>query len=88
MVVVDGLDSPAAVPFARPVRIDLNRAGIPELMSLPGIGRGRAEAIVLHRVRHGRFRSVEDLGGVDGLGAKTVAQLRPYLVEPVARRRR
>ena len=51
--------SVSEVPLAN---ADANREGfrITVLfgMTLPGIGRTRAEAIVLQRVRHGPFRSV------------------------------
>ncbi len=69
-------------PFATSRRVDFNRAGIPELMTLPGVGRTRAAAIVLHRVRYGPFRSVDDLTKVDGLGPATVERLRRYLHDP------
>ncbi|MCA8977816.1 MAG: helix-hairpin-helix domain-containing protein [Planctomycetes bacterium] len=59
-----------------PVVIDVNRAGLAELQALPGIGPTRAEAIILHRLRHGPFRCVDDLTRVDGLGATTVEALR------------
>ncbi len=65
-------------PAGTAVLIDLNRAGIGELMALPGIGRGRAEAIVLHRVRHGPFAQVGDLRGVDGIGDETLAIVAPH----------
>jgi len=68
--------------FAQARRIDLNAASVADLMTLPGIGRTRAVAVVLHRVRHGRFRSLDDLVRVDGLGPATVASLRPYLLDP------
>ncbi len=71
-----------ARPFCVPVRIDLNRAPVAELMALPGIGRKRARAIVLHRVRHGPFRGFQDLLEVDGIGPDTVSRLRP-LVAPL-----
>jgi competence protein ComEA len=61
-----------------PVVLDVNRASIGELTALPGIGRGRAESIVLHRVRYGPFRSVDDLAAVDGIGPETVAGLRQH----------
>ncbi len=64
--------------LAVPVQIDLNRASVGELMALPGFGRVRAESIVLWRVRHGPIRRVDDLLQVDGLGAETVAELRPF----------
>ncbi len=65
-------------PLLVPVHIDLNRAGLPELMALPGIGRVRAEAIILHRVRHGPFRRVEDVQQVDGIGRSTAAGLATF----------
>lgn len=61
---------------AVPVVVDVNRATVGELLALPGIGPGRAAAIVLHRVRHGRFAALQDLVAVDGIGADTVAGLR------------
>ena len=69
----------ASQAFARSIKIDLNRADVPTLMTLPGVGRRRAAAIVLHRVRHGRFRRAEDLLAVEGFGATGLARLRPFL---------
>ena len=66
-------------PMARPITVDINRARVAELMVLDGIGRTRAEQIVLHRVRYGRFRRAEDLLDVDGIGPDTLARLRPFL---------
>lgn len=63
-----------------PARIDINRAGLSELMALPGIGRMRAESIILHRVRHGWFERVEDLVKVDGIGPDTVAGILPFAI--------
>ena len=48
-------------------------------MALDGIGRARAQQIVLHRVRYGPFRRLEDLLDVDGIGTHTLARLRPFL---------
>lgn len=63
-----------------PARIDLNRATVPELMLLPGVGVARAEAIVLHRVRFGPFREVTDLLAVSGFGERLVDGLRPFAI--------
>lgn len=71
-----GLAEP--LPVAVPISIDVNKARVPELMLLEGIGRTRAEQIVLHRVRHGAFVHVADLLAVDGIGAKTLAGLRDH----------
>ena len=73
------LPAPAGATVV-PVAIDINRASVAELTVLPGIGRTRAEAIVLHRVRHGPFSDLEKLIGVDGCGEGTVEQLRGFAV--------
>lgn len=65
-------------PVVVPATIDLNREGLGGLQALPGIGATRAEAIILDRVRHGPFRSVDDLERVDGVGAATIEALRPF----------
>ena len=77
-----GLLADRATPGAAitAVTIDVNRASVHELATLPGIGGVRAEAIVLDRIRHGAFRSVDDLARVDGLGPEIVAMLRPFAV--------
>lgn len=72
------------VPSVRSHRVDLNRAPIAELQTLPGIGPARAQAIVLHRLRHGWFRCLEDLTAVDGIGPATLAELLPFLADPAA----
>lgn len=70
----------------RPHVVDLNRASVAELQALPGIGPSRAEAIVLHRIRHGPFTAAEQLAAIDGFGPVTVAELEPYVVCGEARR--
>ena len=52
-------------------RVDINRAGKEELMTLTGIGETRAQAILAYRETHGRFSSVEDLMQVEGIKEKT-----------------
>ena len=76
------------MPLTVPVRIDLNRAPVPELMVLPGIGPERARAVVLHRVRYGPFTHLPDLLQVDGIGPETLAGLRPWLLPLPAHRGR
>lgn len=76
-----GLLGPSAPPAVcvRPHVVDVNIAGVHELLVLPGIGRARAEAIVLERVRHGPFTRIEDLARVDGIGTMTLAGLRDHV---------
>lgn len=60
-------------------RMDLNRAGIEELERLPGIGNVLARRIVEWRSTRGRFRSVEELARVKGIGAKKLARIKPLI---------
>jgi len=72
----------AADPEAvRPKRkvVDLNRATVEDLISLPGIGPAKAEAIMEYRKSHGPFSKVEDLLAVQGIGAKLLERIRPRI---------
>lgn len=60
-------------------RVDVNRADVETLQSLPGIGPALAERIVESR-REGAFESVEDLVRVPGIGPATVERLRGVAV--------
>ena len=56
-------------------RININEAGVDELVRLPGIGPARAEALIAERKKR-RFRRPEDIMRVPGIGRKTFARLR------------
>ena len=47
--------------------MNLNTAGLEELMTLTGIGQTRAEAIITYREEEGGFRAPEDIMNVDGI---------------------
>ncbi len=57
------------------ILVDINASGLAELERLPGVGPARAIAIVRYREIHGRFGSVEQLGGVPGMGPAALARL-------------
>ncbi|MBI2875018.1 MAG: helix-hairpin-helix domain-containing protein [Firmicutes bacterium] len=59
-----------------PGKINLNRAGLEEFTSLPGIGPSKAGAIVEYRRKNGPFRRIEDLMRVPGIKEGTFEQLR------------
>jgi competence protein ComEA len=56
-------------------RININEAGADVLVQLPGIGPSRAQAIIAEREKR-RFRRVEDIIRVPGIGRKTFGRIR------------
>lgn len=60
-------------------RVDLNTADKPELVQVPGIGPGLADAILTHRRDRGPFATVDNLTAVKGVGGKTVEKVRPWV---------
>ncbi|WP_181414891.1 ComEA family DNA-binding protein [Bifidobacterium asteroides] len=62
-------------------RVNLNSASQQDLENVKGIGPVKAAKILEHRrAIGGRYTSVDQLLDVPGIGAKTLARLRPYLV--------
>jgi competence protein ComEA len=57
----------------------LNQATVADLRRLPGVGAKRAQAILALRDRIQRFRQIEDLLKVKGLGRASVRKLRPLV---------
>jgi competence protein ComEA len=57
----------AATPPAE-AKVNINTAGVKELMTLSGVGRGLAEKIVKYRDANGQFKKPTDLRKVEGLG--------------------
>ncbi|MEO8486944.1 MAG: helix-hairpin-helix domain-containing protein [Betaproteobacteria bacterium] len=73
----------AATPSAL-AAVNLNTASRDELVTVPGIGPAKAQAIVEHRKVHGPFKSVDDLAKVKGFREKLVERLRPELTVAAA----
>ena len=59
--------------------MDINSAGIEELISLPGIGEKTAEKIIIKRNELGWFNPEEDIMLVPGIGSKTFERLSPHI---------
>lgn len=55
--------------------ININSASAEMLTQLPGIGIGKAKAIVLFREENGAFLTVEDIKEVKGIGEKLFVKL-------------
>lgn len=63
--------------LAAPVNINL--ANKEELLSLPGIGETKAEAIITFRNNNGNFLMIEDLINVPGIGESIFTQIRDLI---------
>lgn len=74
-----------APPHARGARataddpVYLNEATIDDLERLPGIGDKRARAILDLRTKLGRFRQIEELMRIKGIGRATLRKIRPLV---------
>jgi competence protein ComEA len=82
------IDAPIVAPAPTELRhgpaspedpVVLNVASEDELRRLPGIGAKRAQSILALRAKMGRFKQVEDLMKVRGIGRVTLKRLRPLV---------
>lgn len=62
-----------------PFKVNINTATKEELMKLPGIGEKTAEQIIRHREIYGKFRKIEDIMNVKGIGQKKFERIKNYL---------
>jgi competence protein ComEA len=60
--------------------VDINTAGVERLVELDGIGPAYAQRIVDYREQHGPFDTVDQLGEVNGIGPKTLEEIRKQVV--------
>lgn len=66
-----------------PELMNVNTATEEQLMTLPGVNRQLAREIVRHRQMIGRFKRVDDLALVSGIGAEKLELLRPEICTSV-----
>ena len=57
-------------------KININTAAAEELVSLSGIGEGRAAGIIAYRKENGAFSCIEDIMKVSGIGEKTFEEIK------------
>lgn len=56
-------------------KVNINTADIDELMTVKGIGKVKAQAIIDYRNTYGPFASINALCNVKGIGPKTVQKI-------------
>ena len=57
-------------------KVSLNTATLDELMTLPGIGESKAQAIIEYREEVGAFQNIEELKEVSGIGDAIFDQIK------------
>lgn len=60
-------------------KININIATSEELEKIPGIGPAKASAIISYRDEYGKFKSVDDIVNVSGIGKKTVEKMVDFI---------
>lgn len=60
-------------------KVNLNTATESELRTISGVGAKRAADIIAYREANGKFKSVDDLHHVSGIGDKMMESMRPYV---------
>lgn len=66
-------------PIENTNKININKATIDELDSLPGIGYIIAQRIIDYRAEYGPFESIEDIVRVSGIKESVYAQIKEYI---------
>ncbi|MET0793350.1 MAG: helix-hairpin-helix domain-containing protein [Polyangiaceae bacterium] len=61
-------------------KVILNSASVADLRHLPGVGQKRADAILALRTRLGRFKQVNDLLRVKGIGVRGLKKILPHVI--------
>ncbi|MED3661501.1 helix-hairpin-helix domain-containing protein [Ureibacillus sp. FSL K6-8385] len=59
--------------------VNINTADESQLTTLPGIGPSKAKAIIQYREEHGKFKHIEDIKNVSGIGEKTFEKLKDLI---------
>ncbi len=59
--------------------ININKATVDELMTLPGIGSSRASDIVSYRTDNGSFQTIEDIMKVSGIKEAAFNKIKNYI---------
>lgn len=60
-------------------KVNINSAEITELSSLPGVGEALAQKIITYRQQNGKFKKIEELKNVTGIGDKKYESLKDYI---------
>ena len=77
--VTTNTNASTATSQAKAGLVNLNTATEADFQTISGIGQKRAQDIIAYREANGKFKSVDDLKNVTGIGAKTLEKLKEYV---------
>ena len=77
-LITTGKSEPSEKDSQEETRVNINTAGLEELISLPGIGKVYAERIIEYRRKH-RFESIGEIVKIKGIGEKTYQKLKDLI---------
>lgn len=60
-------------------KVSINTGTLEELMTIPGIGESKAQAIIEYRTQNGNFETIEDIKNISGIGDATYDRLKEYI---------
>ncbi|MGE8561203.1 MAG: ComEA family DNA-binding protein [Acinetobacter sp.] len=63
-----------ALQVSSGAKISLNQANLEQLQELSGVGLKKAEAIIAYRQKNGKFKNIEELQQVKGIGPALFAK--------------
>ncbi|AFI87128.1 competence protein ComEA [Aggregatibacter actinomycetemcomitans] len=65
--------------ITRSKKVDINTADAATLENLSGIGEAKAKAIVEYREKNGKFKNLNDLSNVPGIGDATLEKVKSHV---------
>lgn len=60
-------------------KISINTGNIDELKKIKGIGEVKAKSIIEYRNQNGKFKSIEEIKNVNGIGSSTFEKIKNYI---------
>lgn len=60
-------------------KVNINKATATELTSIPGIGASTAQKIITYREENGKFKAIEDIKNVSGIGDSKYNSMKDFI---------
>ena len=60
-------------------KVNINTAKLEELQNIPGVGPSIAQAIIDYRKENGKFKNIEDIKNVSGVGESKYKNMESYI---------